>query len=480
MLFVKEVDFPVSATGGAESKGKFSGTIRYINDPDNAGHFDAYRNLVDALIKAHAELKAVDVLDPVGPAFTLYASPSAANPSSTETDTKTTDTQVKPDDNAPGNKDPKDPKVADAKISTETNSFEKDIKLLPPLVPSRPDLKSPINADSIAFNLVTTANDGQYHVGNEFINAGGRVVPIVKGVSQFSSAYLNAGQLYRVYAGQIELCVNTSILRNLHYSIPDLTGSDASDGSVSPSSTADAAPKPDKNELQVANAVKSAAVTSLYSSSLGSGSGNSSSSGGAGKGASGSGSGGSQSSSSSQALTAALQAGRISAVVGTEGSVPDELVLPPASEEGFQKESQGFVHIQWRSVSEIFEYLGAILRYNDRERTFRFPINQDPTVADEKYGMTAEQRYVDGTAGTDMVVPADPPSAVLFAVNMDGTGHLSTNYNGQTFTVHDANLNRIDADYTKPILSMLSTLVDYSSQSGSVSTSTPVRLQPIP
>jgi hypothetical protein len=459
MLFVKEVDFPVAPPPGAKPKNKFSGTIRYINNPDNDGQFSAYRNLVDALIEAHAELKAVDVLDPVGPAFTLYAAP--APPAATSNPT------------------PK-PSGTDAKTPDTTA-----------VVAARPDLKNPINADATGFGLVTNNNDGQYHLGNEFIDAQGNVVPPVKG--QKVATYLNGGQMYRVYAGQVELCVDARILKKLHYAVPDLLAPDdpgsgpvtqETDTKTSSTASLDATAAAEvvaelKLEAQQAyqgNAIRMDAVSSVFAAGASPGTQTPSASGGAAKAASGAAS--PQATSSSAALTAALQAGRVSAVVGSAGSIPDELVLPPSSEEGFQKESQGFVHVQWRSVSEIFDYLGAILRYNERTQTFQFPISRDPTVASEAYG--ACERYKDTTAGSCAVMPGDPPSAVLFAVNKDGAGHLSTSYNGDTFTVRDANLTKKEADYTKPVLSMLSTLVNYSSQSGSVSTSTPLRLLPIP
>jgi hypothetical protein len=66
-LFAKEIDFP-ELNGDTVVSAKV-----YINDPDNEPHFKAFQNLINALMASGAELKAIDVLDPVGPTFSLYA-----------------------------------------------------------------------------------------------------------------------------------------------------------------------------------------------------------------------------------------------------------------------------------------------------------------------------------------------------------------------------------------------------------------------
>lgn len=130
-----------------------------------------------------------------------------------------------------------------------------------------------------------------------------------------------------------------------------------------------------------------------------------------------------------------------------------------------------FVHIQWRSVAEIFDFLGAILRYNERHpgHPFQFTPVTDSTVQ---------------SATPSEVDLVKTPASTLFAVHENGIKapmeHLFLFYNGLPYYVEDVDPNSPTADYTKPILSMLSTLVNYSSQSAGGSSSAPLRFLPIP
>jgi hypothetical protein len=183
------------------------------------------------------------------------------------------------------------------------------------------------------------------------------------------------------------------------------------------------------------------------------------------KGSTGSSAPSSAANSSNQALTVALQAGRVSALVDSDGCHADEVLLPRLPEKEFADVSKRFVHIQWRSVSEIFDYLGAILRYNERGTSqpapFQFEITPDPIVKSSPSTVS-------------------PSSAILFAVYKNVRGRLYINLDGDFYVVRDTDPNSPGMDYTMPILSMLSTLVNEASQPNAISTSTPLRLLPIP
>jgi len=164
LLFVKEIDFPDPSTA-PENAGN---TVRYYNNPDNEQQFAAFRDLIDTLILAHAELKSVDVLDPVGPPFSLNASIATTIP------------------------EPAHDGFAATNKTTST-------------------LKT--TADSAGFGLITGSNDGQYHVGNTPLPADLPIHGPDYTTDDSNKPQTRGGQLYRVYAGQVELCIQPDRLR---------------------------------------------------------------------------------------------------------------------------------------------------------------------------------------------------------------------------------------------------------------------------
>lgn len=176
-------------------------------------------------------------------------------------------------------------------------------------------------------------------------------------------------------------------------------------------------------------------------------------------------------------MTAALQAGRVSALVASEGCQPDEYVLKRTDEQQFQDTSKNFVHIQWRSVSEIFDYLGAVLRYQARNNTAISLVWPD----DNKQDATIQH---DLTLNTNTAQPLDqistPTNRIFFAVYSTGSSDIRVSYNGESVAPDIVNARQPTDDNTFLILSMLTTLVDYTSQPTTISTSAPLRLLPIP
>ena len=66
-------------------------------------------------------------------------------------------------------------------------------------------------------------------------------------------------------------------------------------------------------------------------------------------------------------LSANLKVDRVAAILPLGACGQDELVLPPYTEDDNATNSGTYSHVEWRSIAEIIEYLGALLRPNDRE-----------------------------------------------------------------------------------------------------------------
>jgi hypothetical protein len=185
---------------------------------------------------------------------------------------------------------------------------------------------------------------------------------------------------------------------------------------------------------------------------------------------------------SGAAMTAALQAGRVSALVDADGCHPDEYVLNQFTERDFQLASERFVHIQWRSVSEIFDYLGALLRYQARNKDtplyLVWPKYPDKTIQDTPPKDQIANEQPSQQTSTSIAAPS--PAPIIFAVFSNGSSDIRASYNGESVAPNDVDPKNPTADNTLWILSMLSTLVNYASQPSTISTSAPLRLLPIP
>jgi hypothetical protein len=414
LLFIKEIDFP-APDGGTST------TTRYINDPDNEASFLAFSGLVHSLVVANsAELKAFDILDPVGPPFSLYASVTLPGKSGATSGGTSPDTL----------------------------------------------------ADQTGFGLITNANDGQYHVGN--------VISSSKAGPSANQSISKGGQLYRVYAGQVALCVSGNIG---NFQVPEI----APPRPVTPPPHVNAATY--KHSQAVGMVLKRLALAAAVQTSSGTAN---PSGGGATKGAAGGPSPSAGGGSSTQGMTAALQAGRVSAIVAADGCKFDQIVLDQFEEGDFQTASQSFIHIQWRSLSEVFDYLGAILRYNERHHKPELEPSTAPSCSTPPSSTSSPAALPENlrspfqfpVCGDPSVVkvsefPTEPQSAILFAVYHGIIGNLSVRHNGKLVEIADSNPNSPKSNYTRTVLSMLSALVNYAAQP-TVSTTTPLRLLPIP
>jgi hypothetical protein len=70
--------------------------------------------------------------------------------------------------------------------------------------------------------------------------------------------------------------------------------------------------------------------------------------------------------------------------------------------------------------------------------------------------------------------------SILFQLREGGSGFLHVAYKGHTFAVDDVNPASPKADFTWPILAIMSNLIDLASQPNAIQTSAPLRLLPIP
>jgi hypothetical protein len=171
--------------------------------------------------------------------------------------------------------------------------------------------------------------------------------------------------------------------------------------------------------------------------------------GGGSPGGGGSGSGGSTSGAMGQ-VTLALQPNRISAIVPSTMCRGDQFVLHQESEEAFDQESGRFTHIEWRSIAEVIQYLGAVARYQDRHATTDHNVIGWPALAH-----------------TDR----------LFTYAKGVDGRIQVDYRDGPYSV-PANLSPALVDHSLQTLALLNELVSIAKISGTLPVPQPVQVLP--
>jgi len=200
----------------------------------------------------------------------------------------------------------------------------------------------------LGLNLATGLGDGSYHVGNA-------------GPTDARSNYTGL-QLYRQYASQVVLCTND----------PKIDTAATTRSAVGQTVTKREKEKPLVSAAQLQfqkdlTAMSSLAKTKPSPAAAATTGGVNNSQGSptkAGSAPSG------NSPSAAASMTAAMQANQISAIVHLEICHKDQLVLPASTERASEiNDARTFSHIEWRSISEIIQYLGAIVRNQNRTPT---------------------------------------------------------------------------------------------------------------
>jgi hypothetical protein len=131
--------------------------------------------------------------------------------------------------------------------------------------------------------------------------------------------------------------------------------------------------------------------------------------------------------------------------------------------------------LQWRSIAEIFQYLGAVLRDNKSDKvTFTVPLeNPENNVATAPSGSaTTPTSNAQTTALQQNLFVLDTSPNPTF-------NKPEIFYDGVFYYVPPDSLSSYDRANTMAILSMLNTLVNLANGASSAS-SEPVRLLPLP
>jgi len=260
-----------------------------------------------------------------------------------------------------------------------------------------------------ALNLINGLNDGQLHSAN---------APCPGGSS-------GCAQIYKEYPASIALCVPTThdpaddqykFAGHVVYAAPD------------PGAPSSARARAGLSLLGAA--IANTAPILPTSNNNGGGGGNSGPGGGGGP-------GGGQSSSTvgtMQELNTALVGGRVSTILDRGDCATDQIVLSPSADQMLESTSLRGARIEWRSIADVIQYLGAIARNQN-----------DPTR-----------------------VPGWGQGQILFYVNQGRSGRITLSYEGEHYSIpgelqagdgNDPNNHSLEA------LSLLNELIGTAKQS---------------
>jgi len=231
-----------------------------------------------------------------------------------------------------------------------------------------------------ALSLISGLNDGQLHAAN----------------AQCPDGSLGCAQIYKEYPATVAMCLPT-ILDSVdnQYKFAGHVIYSAPERGAFGSSRARAG-------LALLGAT-TAGITPVPTSSGSNGGGGGGGGGGPGGGSSPMGGGGQSSTTlgSMPELNAALASGRVSSILDSNDCVSDQIVLAPGADQALESTSPRAARIEWRSISEVIQYLGAIAR------------NQNNLAA----------------------VPSWDDGQILFHVNHSRSGRISVDYLGEHYSV---------------------------------------------
>jgi hypothetical protein len=375
---------------------------KFINNPDSPGEERAFKAVIESMLPT-VGIKVMSILEPVGPAFPFLTS----NPTT--------------------------------------------------------DAKNPLDA----YALTTHLGDGQYHVGNYEKTPG-------------------HGQLFRVFANQVAVCAQDPVKTEdgTFYIYP--VGADIATARHAETIRAESAGIPfDKDweerleafKAQCSNGEhpgdractaaaalmgkpKSAPGASAFGSyalvmsAIGGGAAQSAPEPAAG-GRAGSNAG--NTGSAMPAVSASLQENRVGAFLRANDCYADQTVREPTTETDFKRYTETLGHIEWRSIAEVFQYLGAVLR---RPQGISWTVRREQDIVGSSDGAVPDTMFALRRAGSD-----------------DGKrGKLGIDYGGEAFSIGSGMLSGASApvdDQSLLVLSLLSELVN----SAKISSDIPVTQQ---
>jgi len=155
-------------------------------------------------------------------------------------------------------------------------------------------------------------------------------------------------------------------------------------------------------------------------------------------------------------VTLALIPNRISAIVDSRACTKDQIVLQPSSEEDFAKKTTGFAHIEWRSIAEVIQYLGAVARNQNNDYVPSWNSSKSPK----------------------------PQSIFKIQSGQGITGRIKVFYNGHDYSVgqgYDDSSHQSDrdrGDQSLQALALLNELISIAKISGSLPVTQPVQVLP--
>jgi hypothetical protein len=331
LLFVKDIQFadsyapsadecvhgPAVAAAAAAGPGVMSAKPliachhKFINDPDIPGEARAFKAVVESMLPT-VGIKVMTILEPVGPSFPFL------------------------------------PHVAEDGSGKQSD-------------------QNPLDAYALASHLA----DGHYHVSNKEESPG-------------------RGQLYRVYANQVAVCANDPIktadgtfyiypvsadiaaARHAEFSATASPGSpiakDWQDRLETFKSQCASGVHPTDHACHGVKALtekpKSTSGTNAFASYslLRSAAGAAAPAGERVESPRAGSRVGTDSSGTASEVGSSLQQNRVGAFLRADDCYADQTIREPTMETEFQKYTETLGHIEWRSVSEVFQYLGAVLR----------------------------------------------------------------------------------------------------------------------
>jgi len=156
-------------------------------------------------------------------------------------------------------------------------------------------------------------------------------------------------------------------------------------------------------------------------------------------------------------VSRSLQQNRIGAFLRADDCYADQTIREPTAESEYQKYIETLGHIEWRSISEVFQYLGAVLRQQNGV-TWRAPLERDVVGSQEM--SIRDTMFVLRQADAAAAKPAK----------------LELNYGGENLAIGSGSIRiatETFSDHSLLVLSLLSELVN----SAKISSDIPVTQQ---